>query len=83
MKIIGPVDSTENPRSLKRAAVKSIEGLNYSNFKSISNLQNKVFGILAEFKDQEIINEQLVTLKVLNNLKGIFPTYFTVLMIST
>lgn len=62
------------------AAFNSLGNLKYIDFKSICDLQDKVFDILAEFRDQEIIIEQAVTLKVSNILKGIFPTCFTVLM---
>jgi hypothetical protein len=47
---------------------------------SIADLESKILNVLAELKSQNLIIEQIVTLKVLNILESPFFTYLTVLM---
>jgi hypothetical protein len=47
---------------------------------SIADLKSKTLNILIELKSQNLIIEQIVTLKVLNVLKSSFFIYLTVLM---
>jgi hypothetical protein len=52
--------------------------LTYESF--IADLKSKILNILIELKSQNLIIEQIVTLKVLNVLKSSFFIYLTVLM---
>jgi hypothetical protein len=52
--------------------------LTYESF--IADLKSKILNILVELKSQNLIIEQIVTLKVLNVLKSSFFTYLIVLM---
>jgi hypothetical protein len=47
---------------------------------SIADLESKTLDVLIELKSQNLIIEQIVTLKVLNILKSSFVIYLTVLM---
>jgi hypothetical protein len=47
---------------------------------SIADLESKTLDVLIELKSQNLIIEQIVTLKVLNILESYFVTYLTVLM---
>jgi hypothetical protein len=47
---------------------------------SIADLESKILNVLIELKNQNLIIEQIVTLKVLNILKSPFFTYLIVLM---
>ncbi len=47
---------------------------------SIADLKSKILNILIELKSQNLIIEQIVTLKVLNVLKSSFFIYLIVLM---
>jgi hypothetical protein len=47
---------------------------------SIADLESKILDVLAELKSQNLIIEQIVTLKVLNILKSSFFIYLIVLM---
>jgi hypothetical protein len=52
--------------------------LTYESF--IADLESKILNVLAELKSQDLIIEQIVTLKVLNILKSSFFIYLIVLM---
>jgi hypothetical protein len=52
--------------------------LTYESF--IADLESKTLNVLAELKSQNLIIEQIVTLKVLNILKSSFFIYLIVLM---
>jgi hypothetical protein len=47
---------------------------------SIADLESKILNILIELKSQNLIIEQIVTLKILNILKSSFVIYLIVLM---
>jgi hypothetical protein len=64
--------------SFKWAAFNSLKMLIYES--SIADLKSKILNILTELKSQNLIIEQIVTLKVLNVLKSSFFTYLIVLM---
>ncbi len=67
--------------SFKWAAFNSLEILTYESF--IADLKSKTLNILIELKSQNLIIEQIVTLKVLNVLKSSFFIYLMVLMKSS
>jgi hypothetical protein len=64
--------------SFKWAAFNSLEMLTYESF--IVDLKSKILNILIELKSQNLIIEQIVTLKVLNVLKSSFFIHLIVLM---
>jgi hypothetical protein len=64
--------------SFKWIAFDSLEMLTYESF--ITDLKSKTLNILIELKSQNLIVEQIVTLKVLNVLKSSFFIYLIVLM---
>jgi hypothetical protein len=47
---------------------------------SMTDLESKILNILIELKSQNLIIEQIVTLKIFNILKSSFVIYLTVLM---
>jgi hypothetical protein len=64
--------------SFKWTAFNSLKILTYELF--IADLKSKILNILIELKSQNLIIEQIVTLKVLNVLKSSFFIYLIVLM---
>ncbi len=64
--------------SFKWAAFNNLKMLSYES--SIADLESKILNILIELKSQNLIIEQIVTLKILNILKSSFVIYLIVLM---
>ncbi len=64
--------------SFKWAAFNNLKMLSYES--SIADLESKILNILIELKSQNLIIEQIVTLKILNILKSFFVIYLIVLM---
>ncbi len=64
--------------SFKWAAFNNLKMLSYES--SMTDLESKILNILIELKSQNLIIEQIVTLKIFNILKSSFVIYLTVLM---
>ncbi len=64
--------------SFKWAVFNNLKMLSYES--SIADLESKTLNVLIELKSQNLIIEQIVTLKVLNILKSSFFIYLIVLM---